>query len=185
MATVATKLITAEEFMLMPDPEDGSRQELVRGKVIIMPPPNYRHGEIAANICFAIKLYLHKHPIGRVAVEGGIITERNPDSVRGPDVSFLSKERVPLGKKIGGWVEGSPDLCVEVLSKSNTPKKIAEKLDEYFDGGSRLVWIVDPKEQAVKVYRTAKKSRLIKADGTIDGGDVLPGFTCPVSEFFT
>ena len=184
MATTATKLMTAEEFALLPEPADGSRQDLVRGEVVTMPPPNWEHGEIAANIGFVIKLYLRKHPIGRVSVEGGAITERDPDMVRGPDVGFMSKERMPLGRRMDHYAEGAPDLVVEVLSPSNTPAKIGEKLAEYFAGGARLAWVVDPEERSVKVYRSAKKGRVLKATATLDGGDVLPGFSCLVSEFF-
>jgi Uma2 family endonuclease len=181
MATAA-KLMTAEEFALLPD--DGTRQELVRGEVVSMPRPNWKHGEIAFNVAMAIKTYLRGNRIGRVSVEGGVIVERNPDTVRGPDVSFMSKERMPLDAEMDCYAEGAPDLCVEVLSPSNTPKKFNEKLSEYFTGGAKLVWVVDPDTRSVKAYSSAKKKRVIEADGTIDGGDVLPGFSCPVSEFF-
>jgi Uma2 family endonuclease len=185
MAATATQLITAEEFMRMPNPEDGSRQELVRGKVITMPSPFWNHGKIAGNIYFQIRTYLRENPIGQVVVEGGVITQRDPDTVRGPDVSFMSNKRLPPGQTIEGYAEGAPDLCVEVLSKANTPAKIDKKLVEYFGGGSKLVWIVDPKGKTVRVHRSPKRSRLVKVDETLDGGDVLPGFTCAVADFFS
>src|SRR6185437_14000289 len=119
MATTATKLLTAEEFERLPDPGDGSRQELVRGEVITMPGPNWQHGEIAANIAFAIKLFLRKKKIGRVTVEGGNVTERGPDTVRSPDVSFMSKQRMPLHVTMDHHPEGPADLCLEVPYPSN------------------------------------------------------------------
>ena len=183
MAT-ATKLMTAEEFMLLPEPVDGSRHELVRGEVVTMFPPNWKHGEIAFNVAFAIKMYLLTNPIGRITVEGGSVVERDPDTVRGPDVSFMSKERMPLEKRMNCYAEGAPDLCVEVLSPSNTRTHIREKLGEYFAGGAKLVWVVDPNERSVKVYRDAANARTVKEDAALDGGDVLPGFSYPVSKFF-
>ncbi|HXD86899.1 MAG TPA: Uma2 family endonuclease [Urbifossiella sp.] len=184
MPTTATKLLTAEEFERLPDPGDGSRQELVRGEVITMPGPNWQHGEIAANVAVAIKLFLRKNKIGRVTVEGGNITERGPDTVRSPDVSFMSMERMPLDEKMDRYAEGAADLCVEVLSPSNTRAEMNEKIAEYFAGGSRLVWVVDPKKRTVTVYTGPKTSRIVKDDAVLDGGDVLPGFACPVAEFF-
>jgi len=184
MATTATKLLTAEEFERLPDPGDGSRQELVRGEVITMPGPNWQHGEIAANIAFAIKLFLRKKKIGRLTVEGGNVTERGPDTVRSPDVSFMSKDRMPLDVTMDHYAEGAADLCVEVLSPSNKRSEMNDKIAEYFAGGSRLVWVVDPKKRTVTVYTGSKTSRILKDDAVLDGGDVLPGFTCPVAEFF-
>ena len=184
MAT-ATKLMTAEEFMLLPEPVDGSRHELVRGEVVEMaPPPNWEHGRIAGNVYFAIRLYLTNKPIGEVVVESGVIVDRDPATVRGPDVSFMSKERMPLEKRMNCYAEGAPDLCVEVLSPSNTRTHIREKLGEYFAGGAKLVWVVDPNERSVKVYRDAANARTVKEDAALDGGDVLPGFSYPVSKFF-
>jgi Uma2 family endonuclease len=183
MAT-AVKLMTAEEFMLLPEPVDGSRQELVRGEVVTMFPPNWEHGEIAGNVFFAIKVYLLNNPIGRVTVEGGSVVDRDPDTVRGPDVSFMSKERMPLDKRMDCYADGAPDLCVEVLSPSNSRSQINEKLDEYFAGGAKLVWVVDPDDHSVTIYRDTLEGRVLKAAATVDGSDVLPGFTCPVADFF-
>src|SRR5438034_432914 len=100
MATVATKLMTAEEFFELPNPIRGSKQELVNGRVITMPPPGCEHGEVAGNVFFQIKSFLRTKRIGRAFVESGVITRRNKDSVRGPDVSFYSKKRMPLGRRV-------------------------------------------------------------------------------------
>lgn len=178
------KLMTAEEFMLLPEPTDGRKQELVRGEVITMFPPNWEHGEIAGNVHFAIKMYLLGNPIGRVTVEGGAVVDREPDTVRGPDVSYMSKERMPLDKRMNAYAEGAPDLCVEVLSPSNTRANIREKLTEYFGGGAKLVWVIDPEDRSTTVYRNAQEGRVLHQGTTIDGGDVLPNFTCPVADFF-
>jgi len=182
---MATRLMTAEEFMLLPRPADGSKQELVRGEVVVMaPPPNWEHGRIAGNVYFAIRLYLTRNPIGEVVVESGVIVDHDPATVRGPDVSFMSKDRLPQDDRMNRYAEYSPDLCVEVLSPSNSRSDIRDKLAEYFTGGAKLVWVVDPDDRSVTVYQNAQEGRVLHQETSIDGGDVLPNFTCPVADFF-
>src|SRR5262245_66308871 len=95
MATAAQKLLTAEEFALLPAPPDGSKQELVRGVIVTMPPPGFRHGLRQVRVASLLDHYALSTRRGRVTVETGVITERDPDSVRGPDVSLWSFERLP------------------------------------------------------------------------------------------
>ena len=182
---IATKLMTAEEFMLLPEPMDGSRQELVRGEVVEMaPPPNWEHGRIAGNVYFAIRLYLTHKPIGEVVVESGVIVDRDPATVRGPDVSFMSRDRLPQNDRMNRYADSTPDLCVEVLSPSNSRSDIRDKLGEYFAGGAKLVWVVDPDDRSVTAYQNAQEGRVLHQGTSIDGGEVLPNFTCPVADFF-
>lgn len=184
MATAGTKLITAEEFALLPEPTDGTRLELVRGEVVAMSRPNWEHGELQVTVASLIKVFLKQNPIGRVAVESGVITERGPDTVRGPDVSFMSKERMPLGERMNRFADQTPDLCVEVVSPSNTRRKLDEKIKEYFFTGCRIVWVLDPDERSVTVFREPLEGKLLKGDKVLDGGDVLPGFACTVADLF-
>lgn len=184
MATVETKPVTAAEYAALPEPTDGTRLELIRGEVVAMPRPTWEHGEIAGNVASMIKQYLKQKPIGRVAVESGVLLEQNPDTVRGPDVSFMSKERMPLGERMDKFAERTPDLCVEIVSPSNTRKGLEEKLEEYFTAGCRVAWVVDPDERSVTVYTEPHEGKVLKGDKVLDGGNVLPGFSCKVSEFF-
>jgi Uma2 family endonuclease len=184
MAATATTLLTAEEFFQRPDPPDGSREELVRGEVVTMPAPGFRHGTIAMRVGYLIQRYLDEKEIGRVLAETGVRTENDPDSVRGPDVSFWSFDRVPREPEIVGYPEVAADLCVEVRSPSNTFKKLRDKAAEYLRAGVRMVWIVDPDDRSVTVYRQAGRGITISDDAILDGEDVLPGFVCPVSKFF-
>src|SRR6516165_3338756 len=117
------KLLTAEEFFLLPDPGDGSQQELVRGEVITMPPPGGLHGVTCSKVDRKIGVFIDAGPGGTlVCNDTGFITERDPDSVRGPDLSYWTKERlleVPVG-----YIQVSPDLAIEILSPSNTSRQI-------------------------------------------------------------
>jgi Uma2 family endonuclease len=182
--TAQPPLLTAEEYFKLPSPPDGSKQELVRGRVVTMSNPGWRHGEVQGNVYFAIKLFLKSNKIGRVAVESGVITDRKPDTVRGPDVSYYSKERLPLDQELIGWHDQAADLCVEVVSPSNTKKELRAKIKEYFFAGVRMVWVVDPEDRSVVVLRAPDEGRTLYDDAILDGGDVLPGFSCKVSDLF-
>ncbi len=181
---VATPLLTVEEFARRPEPQDGSREELVRGKVVTMPPPRFRHGRIQFRIGYLIQTFLDKHPIGQVVCETGVVTHRDPDSVRGPDVAYWSVERLPLDPEIELYPDVAADLCVEVLSRDERPKRVQQKLREYFACGVRMVWLIDPEARTATVFREPTEGRLLCEDARLSGEDVLPGFECRVAELF-
>lgn len=184
MTTTAVKLITAEEFARMADPPDGSKQELVRGVIVTMLPPGFRHGVCHNKVAFLLTAHVLAAHCGRITVETGVVTERDPDTVRGPDVAFWSIERLPMEQIPEVYPDVAADLCVEILSPSNTPNEMREKVREYIHRGVRLVWVVDPEEHTVTVYRQPGEGRLLWDDATLSGEDVLPGFQCRVAEFF-
>jgi Uma2 family endonuclease len=184
MATLAAKPLTAEEFFRLPDPIDGSKQELVNGKVITVPPPGCEHGEVQINIGFLLKSYVKRTKAGRVVSESGVVTHRNKDSVRGPGLSYYSKKRMALGRRVVAYHDQPPDLCVEILSPDYSKNKLRKKIKEYFAAGVRMVWVVDPEDRSVTVLTSPKEGRTLYEDSKLDGGDVLPGFSCPISEFF-
>ncbi|MGL4419344.1 MAG: Uma2 family endonuclease, partial [Gemmataceae bacterium] len=135
LATTTPRLITAEEFYALPDPEDGSQQELVLGTVITMAGPGLEHGEVQLQIGMLIKLFLRGNPIGRVFIESGMITERDPDTVRGPDLSFYSVARLPLDLRVVAYHNQPPDLAIEIRSPSNRRRELIEKVAEYLEAG--------------------------------------------------
>jgi Uma2 family endonuclease len=184
MSTDAGTLITAEEFFRMPDPPDGSRQELVRGVVISMPPPGFRHGDVQFNVGFFLGQYARTHRLGRVTLESGVRTERGPDSVRGPDVAFWSFERLPRDVAPIGYPDEVADFVAEVLSPGQTPRSLRDKVQEYLAAGVRMVWLVDPDARCVTVIRSGVEDRTFQEGDTLSGEDVLPGFSVPVAELF-
>ena len=181
---VATPLLTVEEFARRPEPLDGSREELVRGKVVTMPPPGFEHGELQLNVGSLLRQFVRVHQLGRVVTESGVVTKRGPDSVRGPDVAFWCRERLPLDARVVGYPDIAADLCVEVLSPDDRPKRVQKKLREYFACGVRMVWVVDPEARTLTVYRGPDEGRLLWEDAKLTGEDVLPGFECRVAELF-
>lgn len=179
---VATKLMTAEELLLMPD--DGYKYELVRGELVRMPPAGYEHLEIIGLLITHLNIFVLPRNLGTVGGEGGFVLERESDTVRAPDVIFLRSERRPKGEARRRYVELGPDLAVEVRSPSESMRKLLAKADEYVAAGTRLVWIFDPKSRTVRVKTPDGTMRTLTADDELDGGDVLPGFTLPLSAIF-
>lgn len=184
MSAIAVKLLTAEEFRRLPRPTNGTKQELVRGEIVTMSMPGFRHGRVQPRVAAKLLIYEQMSKRGRVTTESGMITEHDPDTVRGPDVAFWSFERLPLHLEPEVYPDVAADLCVEILSPSNRRDKMLEKLREYFASGVRMVWIIDPEDKTVTVYRTPERGQVLHCGATLEGEDVLPDFTCPVSEFF-
>ncbi|MGO8898595.1 MAG: Uma2 family endonuclease [Isosphaeraceae bacterium] len=185
MATdVKTKLLTAEEFMAA-DLGEGTF-ELVRGEVIQLPPSMPEHGLICVNIGVALWNYGkrtgHGYPISN---DSAVVTERGPDTVRGADISYYRQDHWPRSEV--GWTlpPVQPDLVVEVYSPGNRRGKILEKLAEYLGAGIPLVWIVYPKSRTVTMYRSLDEPPdVLKQDAVIENLPELPGFRCPVADFF-
>ena len=181
METITQKTITAEEFFRMPNPPDGSQQELVRGVIITMPPPGGMHGVSCSKTNRRVGNFVDDRDLGTVTSnDTGFITERSPDSVRGPDIAYWSRERLP--EVPAGYIEIAPDMLVEVFSPSNTSKQIRAKLTEYFAKGVRLVWVIAPEDRTLTIYRTSDEGRVLHDTATATGEYVLPGFTCRVSD---
>jgi Uma2 family endonuclease len=183
MPTPAQQLITAEEFAGMPDPPDGSKQELVRGVIVTMPPPGGLHGVCCAKVARRIGNFVEDNGLGIVTSnDTGFISERNPDTVRGPDVAYWGRNRLPEVPE--GYIEVPPDLVVEVVSPSDHFSRVQTKLRHYLARGVRLIWIVDPQDRSVTVYRSPRQGQLLAEGDSLAGEDVLPGFTCRVADLF-
>ena len=179
-SVVSKPLLTAEEYFATCDIKNT---ELINGKVVKLMPTGFDHGETAIAIASEIRAFARKHKIGRVSVEGGFTVRRNPDTVRGPDVSYVSYER--LGdQSTHAFIEGTPNLAIEVNSPSDTWSEVEEKVQLYLAGGSEMVWVVDPKTQTVTV-RTQSATRVYDKRSTLSADPVLPGFKLSLKEIFS
>jgi Uma2 family endonuclease len=186
-ATVSKrKLMTAEQFYAWANrPENEQRWfELVRGEVIELPAPRVPHGVVAGNAVWILNGYVRQRRKGYVVSnDSGVILERDPDTVRGPDVALYEGARSfdELPPKYG---EVPPRLAVEVLSSRDRADRILPKITDYLRNGVELVWLIDPKARTVTVYQPDKGPRVYKQDEELTGEDVLPGLACRVADFF-
>jgi Uma2 family endonuclease len=120
--------------------------------------------------------------LGRLLGETGFVLARNPDTVRAPDLAFVRRGRLPE-RTIGMvYIDGAPDLAVEVLSPSDSAIDMEDKVAEYLGAGGRLVWVVNPKRRTITVHAPEVPPRTLHEHETLDGGEVLPGFTCVVRD---
>jgi Uma2 family endonuclease len=172
-------LMTADDLLHVRIPD--KRVELVRGVLIVSEPPGYRHGEITARLTTELTIYADRHDLGRVlAGDAGFKIGSNPDTVRGPDVAFIRRERLPHPAP-RGFAAFAPDLAVEVLSPHDRPGDILIKVADWLSAGTRLVWVLDPERRLARVYRAGGSEAVVTADGALDGEDLLPGFSCALA----
>jgi Uma2 family endonuclease len=182
--SIQTRVITADEFLLWPE-EPGFRQELIRGEVVTMPLPGWRHGKVAGKLLRRVGDYVEHESLGETCgAETGFIVERIPDTVRGPDVGFVRAERLVAITRPEKYLPFAPDLAVEVMSPSDREDEVADKAQMWIRAGSLHVWVVDPERRTVTIYRPNSKPVTLGEHEEIDGGDALPGFRCRVADFF-
>ena len=139
---------------------------------------------MAGTILVLVGSYARARNLGRVLTEPGVIIRRAPDSVRAPDAAFVRQERIPPGGIPDPFLDFTPDLIVEVKSPSNTLPELQAKVREWLEAGARLVWVVYPERRTVEVVRSLFDRVTLSVEDTLEGGDVLPGFSCRVAELF-
>ena len=183
MTTTKEKLLTADDLLRLD--AQGVRGELIRGVLCETMPSGGEHGEIVMNFGILLGNFIKPQRLGRLAgSDSGVRLERDPDTVREPDVAYISAGRLPLSVKSKGYYEVVPELVVEIVSPSDSWQSVHDKALMWISYGSRLVWVVYPDLRMVDVYSEDGAMVTLGADEILDGGDVLPGFSCRVSEIF-
>ena len=161
-------------------PRDGQKYELVGGEVTVT-PAGMRHEQIGVKLVLKLGRYLEDHPIGELY--GSSVGFRLSEAdLLSPDVSFVRTERLPGGITPDGFGDFSPDLAVEVISPGDRLTEIEEKVQLYLSHGTHLVWVINPKLQRATVYRPDGSARVLQAQDSLDGENVLPGFACPLAD---
>jgi Uma2 family endonuclease len=179
--TTTLQRSTASELFEMPD--DGFRYELVKGELRKMSPAGGEHGAVIWNLSGL--LAPHVKVIGQgFGAETGFKIASDPDTVRAADIAFVRRERIPSTGIPKNFWELAPDLVIEVVSPGDTYSEVHEKVEDWLNAGVRAVWVVDSKRRIVTVYRSMTDVIHLSEGDELDGGDVVPGFRCEVSEIF-
>ncbi len=176
------RLLTAEEFYA----EYADQPfELVEGRAVEMPPTSAPHGSVDSRVHVPLATHVRGKSLGEVYPNVGFILRRDPDVVRGPDLAFVSNERARLSPmpETGFWAV-APDLVVEVVSPDDRAEDLMQKLEDYMTAGVRLAWFVYPRHRRVHVFRPGERPEILDEKDTLDGGDVVPGFSLPIRELF-
>jgi Uma2 family endonuclease len=171
-----------QEFMALPD--DGNRYEIINGELVNVGNSGMEHGNIGIFLGGLIEIFVRQHNLG-VTCDSSTAFKLKAGNKRSPDISFVSKERLIGLKRIPkGFFEGAPDLVVEIISPGNTFEEIHNKIEEYFESGTKLLWIIHPDEKYVLVYHSPQPDRLLRSNDFLDGEDQIVNFKVLVSDLF-
>lgn len=176
----ASGLLSVDEYARLQESEEY-RSELVRGILVREPRPGAYHGRTQARLAERLNAHVEREALGSVFIDVGVVIPDRPRTVRGPDVAFYARNRVP-DPLPEGFLTSVPDLAIEIVSPSNTLSDLLDKVREYLDAGTPLVWVVDPGSRTATVYRSRRDIRLLAEDEVLDGGDVVPGFRVALEE---
>lgn len=178
-----TQPVTAEDLLRMPD--DGFRYELLRGELKKMAPASHEHGRIAINISTPLDQHARANKLGRVyAAETGFKITSNPDTVRAPDVAFVSGQRLEQAGSVKGYWPGAPDLVVEIISPGDIYTEVEEKVFDWLEAGTRMVVVVNPRKRVVTVYRSLTDIVILTERDALEGSDVMVGWSIAVKDIF-
>ena len=176
----ATARPPATEADLLQTPSDGRKYELVDGEIRVS-PAGTRHGQVILSLTLRIAPFVNRHGLGHV-FESSTGFRLPGGNVRSPDVSFVRTGRFENERPPDDFPNLAPDLVVEVLSPGDSPRHVMDKVGEYLQAGTRLVWVIDPKRERAAVYRSLTAVRELRPDDALDGEDVVPGFSVPLAE---
>ncbi len=169
-----TRLMTADELLQPHTPEHA---DLVRGVLVVREPPGFRHADITARLTTMLSNYVAAHDCGLVvAGDAGFKLASDPDTVRGADIAFIRRERLPQPIPVG-FASFAPDLAIEIVSPGDRPGETLAKVGDWLSAGTRLVWVIDPERRLARVYREDGSESVVGEGGALEGEDVLTGFT--------
>jgi Uma2 family endonuclease len=179
-----TGITTADELLGKAD--DGLRYELVRGELREMAPAGSEHGEVTVRVTWRLAQYVEAHRLGVVfAAETGFRIGTDPDTVRAPDVAFVTRARLDELGRVDGYWPGAPDLVIEVVSPNDRYTDVEDKTTDWLDAGARMVLIVNPRKRNVTVYRSRNDIVILGAEDRLTGGDVVDGWELRVGDIFS
>ena len=179
----AEELKTAADLLALPD--DGQRYELIDGEVRVMSPAGNKHGKIAMALGFRVAAFAQQHGLGAVyAAETGFLIQQNPDTVRAPDVAFITQARIDEVGPVEGYWPGAPDIVAEVVSPNDRFTDIEQKALHWLTAGSKVVWGVDPLQTHVTEYRGVSDIRVLGSDEILSAPQILPGWEVKIAELF-
>jgi Uma2 family endonuclease len=188
MATKPMPIYSADDVLDLPIPPGILGYELVVGELVEVLPSGLLHGYLAGEVCARIHAHVRDRRIrGRTYIDAGYVLglRRDPQRLRGPDVSFVSAERLRRygGEPARGFLHGVPDLAVQIESAERPPAR-QQRIQDYLDAGTPLLWVIHSETNAATVYRPDGSARLLRETDSLDGEDVLPGLTIPLRELF-
>jgi Uma2 family endonuclease len=181
--TTQTRLVTAEDLLAISSGE--FRYELVKGILTKMSPSGTKHGKTAARLLAPLEYHVRANHLGQVyAAETGFKIASNPDTVRAPDVAFVSQSRLERIGDIEGFFPGAPDLAIEVVSPSDSYAEVEEKVLEWLEAGTQMAVVANSRKRILTVFRSFTDIKVLTEADSLVGENVVPGFVLPVKGLF-
>ena len=181
---MAQKVWTEEDLQALPD--DGYVYEVVDGRLIMSPKNNFFHERICMRLSSALNAFVTERRLGVVLGSSAGFWMRN-QNCRAPDISFIPLSRLqglqfkPNSRE---FFPGAPDLAIEVLSRSNSPEEIQDRLEDFFESGTQIAWIIHPEREFVEICRSPTDRKMLGSGAMLDGERLLPGFSYPIADLF-
>jgi Uma2 family endonuclease len=183
MSSIGTAPLTVEQYLQVD--HSGQPTELVRGEIVMMPPPGTRHGRICVRLARLLDAFVEQHDLGHViGNDAGVVTTREPDSVRGPDLSFYSYARLPRGEPPEGYASQPPDMVFEVRSPTDRWPDLLAKVAEFLRAGVTAVCVVDPESETVNLYHASQPTLTFSRSDDLRLPPPLDGFVFKVARLF-
>lgn len=179
----AAEPVSLEAYARLEEPDDLGVFEVVEGRLVREPRPGYRHGRLQARLARMLADHAEAHHLGVVLTDVGIVLSEVPATVRGPDVAFLARNRVPEGDP-AGLLRVVPDLVVEIISPTDTARDLNARIVDFLDAGVPEAWVAEPDTRTVTVYRADGSGEILRGDEVLRGGAALPGFELEVEAVF-
>jgi Uma2 family endonuclease len=177
-------ITTASQLSHLPD--DGQRYELIMGELRMMSPAGGTHGMVALRIGRFLGAYVDQQRLGAVfAAETGFLLATNPDTVRAPDVAYVSQDRLASLDNLDGFLRLAPDLAIEVVSPRDTSSEVESKAEMWLTHGTRMVLVVDPSNQSIRKYCSTSAIEVAHVGDQLDCNDVVPGWKLNVADVFS
>jgi Uma2 family endonuclease len=187
MTSIAERLLTADEFQMLPDDPEGRKMELFDGRVVYMAHPGEEHSDCASSVVIPLSAFVADHRLGKVRFDVGYKIRVDPDRVVSPDASFVSHDRLAPGRDRTKFFQTAPNLAVEVVSPNDLERDVSEKVEEYLEAGSERVWVIRPIPRTVTVHRPGGRADTYSGDDVLtsdEAGLAVEGFTLRVAAIF-
>ena len=181
--STAEKITTADQLFRLPRGE--FRYELVGGEPRMMSPAGPEHGAITQNVGWRLAKHVQEHKLGQTfAAETGFLIGRDPDTVRAPDVAFVSSAQLNRCGITATYYPEAPALVVEVVSPDDTAEAVDSKVHSWLAAGTKMAWVIYPKGRTVTVYHSLDNIQVLTDQDTLSGESVVPGFECQIADSF-
>jgi Uma2 family endonuclease len=187
MVRDSARVLTADDVLDLPVPDDAIGYEFVEGKPVPVMPASVTHGQLAAKVSYRLSKHVEQTGLtGTVCYDCGFVLglPHDPERMRGPDVSYIAREKIAAHADPHRLLRCVPDLAIEIDLTSAKKPGGQQRILDYVEAGVPLVWVIDPRSRSAIAYRADGSARLVRENEVLDAEEIVPGFRLPLAELF-